>query len=41
MRNETIAAVNLDDYEGSMFASIFWFAGMAFSPIGNYDELIL
>ena len=35
LKNETNTAVNLDDYEGSMFASGFWFSGIICSPLGG------
>ena len=35
MRRETNVKVNLDAYEGSIFAAIFWIAGIAMSPLGG------
>ena len=34
-RNETNLEVNLNDYEGSLFASLFWMVGVICSPIGG------
>ena len=34
-RNETNPEVNLDDYEGSLFASLFYFSVIV-SPIGGF-----
>ena len=34
-RNETNPEVNLNDYEGSLFASLFWMVGVICSPIGG------
>ena len=34
-RNETDLEVNLNDYEGSLFASLFWVMGVICSPIGG------
>ena len=35
-RNETNVLVNLDDNEGSLFASLFWMVGVICSPIGGF-----
>ena len=35
MKSESDINVALDDYEGSMFAAIFWIAGIIFSPLGG------
>ena len=35
LKNETNESVNLDEYEGSMFASILWIAGIIVSPLGG------
>lgn len=35
MKNETMASVNLDDYEGSMFAACFWLSGIVCAPLGG------
>ena len=35
LRNESNAAVNLDEYEGSFFASVLWITGIICSPIGG------
>ena len=34
-KNEKNLAVNLDDNEGSFFASLFWMVGIICSPIGG------
>ena len=34
-RNETNIEVNLNDDEGSLFASLFWMVGLFFAPIGG------
>ena len=34
-RNETNPEVNLDDFEGSLFASLFWMVGVICSPLGG------
>ena len=34
-RNETNPEVKLDDYEGSLFASLFWMVGVICSPFGG------
>ena len=35
MRNETNIQVRLDDNEGSIFAALFWAAGIVMSPLGG------
>ena len=35
-KNETNIEVNLDDYEGSLFASLFWMVGVFCAPIGGF-----
>ena len=35
LKNETNTAVNLDEYEGSIFATIFWTTGVFFATIGG------
>ena len=35
LKNETNIAVNLDEYEGSIFATIFWTTGVFFATIGG------
>ena len=35
LRNETNVDVNLDEYEGSMFAAILWMIGIIASPLGG------
>ena len=35
LRNETNAALNLNEYEGSFLASIFWISGIVSCPIGG------
>ena len=35
-KNETNIEVNLNDYEGSLFASLFWIVGVFCAPIGGF-----
>ena len=35
LKNETNAELNLDEYEGSLFASIYWISGIVFCPVGG------
>ena len=35
LKNETNMEVNLDEYEGSMFAAILWITGIIVSPLGG------
>ena len=35
LRNETNAKMKLDEYEGSILASMYWICGIVFCPIGG------
>ena len=37
-KNETDIEVNLDDNEGSLFASLFWMLGVICAPIGGISS---